>query len=150
VNSAQTPNASHGRLDSAGLLDPSFAPVIDASRGNVLKTVAQPDGKVLVAGTFKEFSGFRTEGVARLKTDNTIDESFHVEVNGPVSGVAVQPDGKILIGGTFTVVNGNYKWYLARFNSDGSLDTSFDPSGGSADVVNDIAVCHLSRAALLT
>ena len=99
---------------------------------NLVKAAAlQPDGKIIIVGTFKEinFSAPRNR-IARLNADGTFDAAFDPPggANARINDVLLQPDGKIIIGGQFTSVNnnGNYK-YLARLNADGTLDTSFNP-----------------------
>jgi uncharacterized delta-60 repeat protein len=90
----------------------------------------QPDGKIIVGGSFTDVAGIPRGRVARLNADMTVDTTFNPPggANGTVQTIAVQPDGKILIGGDFTAVNfDSSKKYLARLNSDGTLDTSFSP-----------------------
>ena len=100
----------------------------------------QADGKMIIVGNFSSVGSMTRNGVARLNTDGSVDETFaNPNVDSEVKTVAVQPDGKLLIGGSFTSVGGQPRHLLARLNADGSLDTSFaDP--GFNDTVWTIAV----------
>jgi uncharacterized delta-60 repeat protein len=97
--------------------------------------VAQPDGKIIVGGTFSDVSGVPRTNLARLTADGTLDASFvPPSIDGTVRTIALQPDGKVLIGGNFTHVGGETRSRIARLNPNGSLDTGF------ADVALDGAV----------
>ncbi|MDB6133952.1 MAG: hypothetical protein JWM59_2195 [Verrucomicrobiales bacterium] len=85
----------------------------------------QPDGQILVPGSFTLFAGKPAEYLVRLKADGSVDDGFAPNLNGPVSSVILQSDGKILVGGRFSAVGGVERRYLARLNADGALDTSF-------------------------
>lgn len=137
------------RLYDDGGMDASFAPVgtgldTDNAASQILAQVLQPDGKVLVGGTFRNYSGVARRGVARLNADGSLDTSFApigTGLNGPVTAIALQPNGKMLVGGEFTSYNGTGRRYIARLNADGSLDTSFAPSGTGFDrFVNAMAL----------
>ena len=88
----------------------------------------QPDGRILVAGSFNVFNGTTTGSLTRLNRDGSIDLTFAVgKVWSSVKSVKYQPDGKILIGGDFTSYAGVARYKIARLNFDGSLDLSFIP-----------------------
>jgi uncharacterized delta-60 repeat protein len=93
----------------------------------VLGNAVQPDGKILIVGTFTTVSGVPRNRIARLNPDATLDTAFNPDANNQVHSTAVQADGKILIGGVFTNVGGTARAYLARLNSDGTLDMNFNP-----------------------
>ena len=96
----------------------------------------QPDGKILVGGSFTGLGGGGTGStprnyIGRLSPDGTLDASFNPGANGPVQALAVQPDGKILIGGAFTMLGGGGTGttpgnFIGRVNSDGSVDPTFN------------------------
>ncbi len=98
--------------------------------GNVEAIAVQPDGKILIGGSFTTVGGQARNQIARLNPDGTLDAAFTPNANSAVCTLAVQADGKILIGGWFTVVNGVTRNYIARLNPDGTLDTGFNPSAG--------------------
>ena len=121
------------RLNADGMLDASFNPGTGANL-DVVALVLQPDGKILIGGTFNSYNGTVRNNIARLNTDGTLDASFNPGsgVNGgSVLAFALQTDGKILIGGFFTSYNGTARNYIARLNSDGTLDASFNPGTGA-------------------
>jgi uncharacterized delta-60 repeat protein len=125
---------SIARLHLDGSLDTSFANPLEGPIGGIRTFAVQPDGKIVVAGTFLDLAG--RNRVARLNRDGTVDTSFDGGMAGPnfeVRAVAVQPDGKILIAGSFTAVDGEPRNRIARLNQDGSLDTSFGESLAGAD-----------------
>ena len=108
-----------------GDLDLGFNP--DANDA-VASTAMQPDGKILIGGSFTIVGGTARNRIARLNADGTLDTSFDPNADGGISSMAVQPDGKILIGGSFTTLGGTARNRVARLNADGTLDTSFDPN----------------------
>ncbi|MCY7345649.1 MAG: hypothetical protein LH614_05445, partial [Pyrinomonadaceae bacterium] len=120
-------NAADGDIDSS-FVSRLFGGVypgtgVDASTAE--SVVLQPDGKMLVGGTFKSFANRLQNGIARLNADGTPDYAFYPAVNGDVRAVALQADGKILIGGDFTQVGGQARVRVARLNADGTLDAAF-------------------------
>ena len=133
------PRKCVARLNDDGTLDPTFNPGSGAN-SLVRAAIVQPDGNVLIAGSFTKFNGRPCSRLARLRPDGTLDASFDA---GPGPGHNVysmlrQPDGKILIGGTFPDVGGIGPSGIARLNSDGSLDVAFNPDSGANDTVRAI------------
>jgi uncharacterized delta-60 repeat protein len=100
----------------------------------------QPDGKLVVGGTFGFANQQKQAGLARFNPDGSTDESFdgggglliHTatadERPGTANWLALQPDGKMLVAGFFTSLHGFSINNLARLNPDGSVDPSFVPS----------------------
>ncbi|MCL5097054.1 MAG: delta-60 repeat domain-containing protein [Candidatus Omnitrophica bacterium] len=123
------------RLNNDGSVDNGFSPGTGAN-GRVQVVIAQPDGKVLVGGSFTKINGVTHNYIARLNNDGSVDSGFNANADGTVYAVAVQPDGKVLIGGYFTQVNNQQHHYLTRLNSDGSLDNTF--TAGADLTVNAI------------
>jgi uncharacterized delta-60 repeat protein len=131
------------RLNTNGSTDTTFAPAVTGGGGTVSAIAVQPDGKVVIGGTFTSVNGVTRTRVARLGADGSLDTSFNpgAGANNEVRTIVVQPDGKILIGGFFTTYNNNVsRNTIARLNADGSLDTSFNPGTGTNGVVHAIAV----------
>jgi uncharacterized delta-60 repeat protein len=135
-------------LAQTGSIDHSFNPT-DIGFGNgdgannwVRSTVLQPDGKILIGGSFTAYNGTTRNSIARLNADGSLDASFNpgTGANDWVHSIALQPDGKILIGGKFTAYNGTTRNRIARLNTDGSLDASFNPGTGADHWVNSIAL----------
>ncbi len=96
---------------------------------DILTTVTQADGKILVGGTFSMIGGVAQGGIARLHPDLTVDTSFTPDVGGDINTMEVQADGKILIGGYINEANGVIfplgDNHVVRLNPDGTTDTSF-------------------------
>jgi uncharacterized delta-60 repeat protein len=106
--------------------------------------VLQPDGKLLVAGAYKNEGGARQFALARYNTDGSLDQSFGSGGKTTTSlgsadafgtAVALQSDGKIVLGGYFDSGRRNHDFALARYNSDGTLDTTF---GSGGRVISDL------------
>ena len=119
-----------------GSIDPSYNPVIVGSAAYAM--VVQPDGKIIIAGSFSSVNGVLRSNVARLNEDGTLDVTFNPNANGIVWSVAVQADGQILLGGSFTSVGGIGRNCIARVAADGTLDVTFNPNANN--VVNSVVV----------
>ena len=119
--------------------DAGFAPAQNGVYGQVFSLATQPDGKVLVCGSFWVQGSQPRNCFARLNADGSLDAAFNTGTcDYPVYAAAVQPDGKILVAGQFTTLCGQSRQRLARLNSDGTLDASFNP--GANNVVSSLAV----------
>ncbi|HXR31031.1 MAG TPA: hypothetical protein VN752_07830 [Solirubrobacterales bacterium] len=105
--------------------------------GEVVTAIrVQPDGKILVAGSYVaelgegEYQG--TAVLARLEADGSIDEGF-----GGFGGFRERPgliatrgiDAMLVQRGKIVAAGGNGHGYVARFNPDGSHDRSFSRNG---------------------
>ncbi len=91
------------RVNADGTLDNTFNPGTGAS--STVGTLAlQPDGKVIIGGSFTTYNGTSRNRIARLNADGTLDNTFNpgTGASGGVLSLALQPDGKVLIGGAFT------------------------------------------------
>ena len=134
-NGQPTPNLV--RLNANGTLDAGFnVGSLGFSNGGGANTgipeviVVQPDGKIVVGGTFGDVNGTAAFNLVRLNANGTVDNTFlSTGTNGTVRGLVRQPDGKLLVGGLFTQVNGQASGSLARLNPDGTLDAGF--AGGT-------------------
>ncbi len=111
--------------------------------GEVLSVAVQPDGKIIVGGTFTTVGGLTRNRLARLNADGSLDFGFNPNVSSTVNCTAIQPDGKILVGGNYTSIGGTTRRNIARLHSDGTLDIAFNPNADS--IVNSIAVQQDSK-----
>jgi uncharacterized delta-60 repeat protein len=115
------------RLNSDGSRDACFNPA--AANGNVSSLLVQPDGRVLLGGSFSTVNGIPRNGIARINADASLDGGFDpgTGVQGLVSSMVLQPDGKVIIGGDFYSVNGVVRPYIARLygNSSGPQVRAF-------------------------
>ncbi|MES2567217.1 MAG: T9SS type A sorting domain-containing protein [Bacteroidota bacterium] len=133
--------SSIARILPNGLIDKTFL-VSGVFYNPIYALALQPDGKILIGGSFTSCNGTAINSLARLNSDGTLDLSFNPGAgpNYTVSTIALQPDGKMIIGGRFTTYNNISTNYLTRVNSNGSIDTSFHIGVGPNSVVNAAAV----------
>lgn len=119
-----------------GTLDRTFNPGTGA-RSNIfpqgIYALARlPDGKLVIAGQFRNYNSIPRTHLARLNADGSLDTAFNPVITsgfgtGEIKGLAVQADGRIVIGGMFDSVNGVARDNIARLHADGTLDTEFNP-----------------------
>ncbi len=124
-----------------GAIDASFAPTGSGVSGQVNTIVVQPDGKVLIGGSFTNYNGTTRNRIARLNVDGTLDMTFNPTqgFNNDVNCIALQSDGKIIVGGKFTSYEGLNAGRYVRLNADGTRDATFyEPVNG--DLNNDVEV----------
>lgn len=102
--------------------------------GAVEGIAVQPDDKIIVVGTFKQWNGQARTNIVRLDVDGSVDSTFAAHhftttVNGEMSvpGVAVAPGGKIYVTGNWGTMDGGNTTPLVRLNPDGTLDPTFNP-----------------------
>lgn len=93
--------------------------------GTVLATAVQPDGKIIIGGSFTQVNGVSRNYLARLNVNRTLDTSFDPNPSSSVYAILIQPNGSILIGGTFSQVGGGSRPAIARLLTDGTLDNDF-------------------------
>ena len=112
--------------------------------GTVYALAEQPDGNLIVAGSFNSFDQHPYNRIVRLLSNGYQDTTFLASPNSGandfISALALQPDGTIIIGGNFTSFNGVNRHHIARLNSDGSLDTTFAPGLGANGTVWSVAL----------
>lgn len=127
------------RLLADGSVDPSFNPGTGAN-GSIHAVLAQPDGKIVVGGSFTSFNGVAREYLARLNADGSLDTSFVGPDFGGTSGwlvvsLALQPDGKLLVGGCFYFGgSATFKAGICRVQGTGALDPAFNGVTNGAHV----------------
>ncbi|MBK8466695.1 MAG: hypothetical protein IPL32_12775 [Chloracidobacterium sp.] len=124
------------RLEIDGRLDRTLN--LSAVGQIIYALAVQPDGKILIGGTFTQVFGVMRNNIARLNTDGTLDTTFNPNAAGQVFSIVVQPDGKILVGGTFTSIGGQTRNRIARLDTATGLADSFNPNAN--DAVFSIAV----------
>ena len=106
---------------------------------NYISTLAvQPDGKILVGGTFFSIGGQPRYHIARLDPSTGLADSFDPSPRGAgfmdfLYAILVQPDGKVLLGGAFMNLSPNGgatvpRNRVARVEIDGRLDQTLNLS----------------------
>jgi len=135
------------RLNADGTRDTTFnaggtgpGPVSGPNETTVYAVAVQPDGKIVIGGTFASYNGdaAASDFVMRLNANGTRDTTFNASgtgANGSVIAVTIQPDGKIVIVGNFTSYNGDAAAsdFVMRLNADGTRDTTFNAGGTGAN-----------------
>jgi uncharacterized delta-60 repeat protein len=124
------------RLEADGSPDATFAPgigqfeILGYSNEGVMSMIVQPDGKILIGGTFYlVFRDWRYGSLLRLEPDGTRDFTFNPVVDlagwaddaSSVTSMALQPDGRLLIAGDISEVHGVPRRGIARLFTDGTL-----------------------------
>jgi uncharacterized delta-60 repeat protein len=116
------------RLNANGSADLTFDPGNGPS-GDVNAIVIQPDGAIIIGGTFIGYNGFARGGIARVLANGVLDPSFDsgVGTGGNVFALALQHNGQIILGGRFVQYAGINRTFIARVFSNGALDPGFNP-----------------------
>ena len=109
------------RLDLNGNLDATYPAAnygISTGANGVIRAISQqPDGRLLIAGSFTSYNGIPRSGIARLEEDGSLDESFTpkgdasgiqafaTDINGGPSSASLF--GRPLVVGDFSSLYGN-------------------------------------------
>lgn len=115
------------RIDTNGVLDTSFAPGTGAN-GTIECITLQPDGKILVGGSFTNFNGTLDIRIARLNSNGSIDSTFNQGfggTNSTVTSIAIQYDTNVVIGGNFTAYNLQNFNHIVRLSPNGDPNNNF-------------------------
>lgn len=121
------------RLNADGTIDPGFQTAIGLNQF-VQAICIQPDGKILVGGSFSSFNGQSTGSLVRLNADGSLDANFTstlgTGVLSYVQKIVYTSNNQIIVAGGFTSVAGVSQKGITRLNSDGSLDFGFNTGTG--------------------
>ncbi|GAB3843736.1 delta-60 repeat domain-containing protein [Hymenobacter terrigena] len=119
-------------LSSTGAYVSAFNPALRQT-GSVLALELQPDGRLLIAGSFCEINNQPARNLARLEANGALDQQFTASstlTGGPgeyATSLALQADGKVVVGGGFGVAGGLPRQALARFLPTGQPDAAYAP-----------------------
>ncbi len=128
------------RLDGTTGAPDSFNPNPDMNPfvNYVSSLAVQPDGKILVGGTFFSIGGQPRYHLARLDPATGLADSFDPSPRGAgfmdfLYAILVQPDGKVLLAGAFMNLSPNggaavARNRVARVETDGRLDQTLNLS----------------------
>lgn len=116
------------RLNTNGSVDLTFDPG-NGPNGDVNAIVIQPNGAIIIGGTFIGYNGSVRGGIARVLANGALDPSFDSSVGtgGNVFALALQHNGQIVLGGRFVQYTGINRTFIARVFSNGALDQTFNP-----------------------
>jgi uncharacterized delta-60 repeat protein len=133
------PAIAAARYNVDGSLDPTFGTggqvTLPLAQPFAVRDVAlQPDGKLVIAGTYEPPGNFDF-GLVRLLPSGAADPSFDgdglvtSDFGGTESGrsVVVLGDGRLVLGGDRSTTGTDFA--LVRYLADGSLDTTFGTGG---------------------
>ena len=103
------------RLLPNGSPDPSFLPNL-GNAASARQLLFQPNGRLLVAGTFPQTGGTTPKVLVRLLANGLYDTGFSVPLTSylPSTALLVQPNGAIVLSGPFFTSTGNTPVALAR------------------------------------
>ncbi|MCW5552314.1 MAG: hypothetical protein KIS67_09095 [Verrucomicrobiae bacterium] len=123
------------RLSTNGTLDVTFAPPTFGfgSSGEVRDLVVQEDGKIIAVGRFSGYGSEIRSGVARLKTDASLDVTFNPDTDDifdfyAVEDMEILPNGQVLLVGEGQGDGGRVG--IALLNPSGTLDSVFNAGSG--------------------
>ena len=108
------------RMNVDGSLDSTFNVTFEAPglpyTSTVYALALQPDGKILLSGTFLRVNGVSRGKIARLAPDGSLDFCFDVAMGGEWTPLAVAPGlyGSVVVGGSFSGLQGQFHPYLLR------------------------------------
>ncbi len=115
--------------------DPSTGAKLPYIGGAVFTTFRQPNGQILIGGTFTTVNGVTRNRIARLNADGSLDTNFDAGLGAAnqVNTIALDSFGRILVGGAFTNFAGvSGQNYLVRLDATtGALDTTWTPGIGA-------------------
>jgi uncharacterized delta-60 repeat protein len=110
-----------------GRVLPSFQPQLFYA-GDLSALVPQPDGQIMLGGTFSYVNGRHHVGFAQLDAAGKHTVNYPTKVTGSVNNILLLPDGKQIIGGSFftnPTLLGEQRSNIARLNAAGFVDATF-------------------------
>jgi uncharacterized delta-60 repeat protein len=111
------------RVDTNGNIDAGFLVGSDP-QGMIYDLHLDPNGKIVVVGSFTIWNSITAHRILRLNSNGTFDSSFNSGdgANNAINCVTNQADGKYLIGGTYSQYNSISRKGYARLNGNGTND----------------------------
>ena len=143
------------RLNLDGSIDYSFDIGLGfyygTGKGKVEDMLFQPDGKLLIIGSFDYFNGNIARGRVRLNSNMTIDTSFiTTNVDGLDGGILtciiLDQSNNVYIGGEFSRFIGQVSRNLVKLDQNGNVSKTFD-LGASGRVMSVVVTATSIYAA---
>ena len=133
------------RLNVDGSVDTNFNANLGSGANNTVRAIAiQPDGRVLVGGSFTSFNGTTLNHVVRLNADGTLDTNFVANIGSgfsdTVEDFVLQPDNRIVVVGQFTLNNGVTRSHITRLMPNGAVDPTINFGGGANGDVDAVVI----------
>jgi uncharacterized delta-60 repeat protein len=124
---------SDGTVDAAFNVGDGFTYPTRASV-NSISQASDGSGDLYVGGDFATYNGTDSNGLIRLNSDGTVNDSFNVGsgFDGQVNCISPANDGSgdLYVGGDFATYNGTSSSGLIRLNRDGSVDAALNVGDG--------------------
>jgi uncharacterized delta-60 repeat protein len=126
------------RLNEDGSQDETFNTSTGATNGIIYKVCPQPDGKIIIAGSFTKYNTTTVNRIARILPNGDLDPTFNTGSGAAanITQVEVLANEKIIVSGNFSSFNGVTANRIARLFPDGTVDRSFDSGSGFNDDIN--------------
>lgn len=129
------------RLNIDGSLDTNFDNNLGLGPEGIVRAIAiQPDGNIMVGGSFTNFNGTSAPYIVRLQANGLVDPTFVGSANDLVEGIAVQPDNRILLVGQFSQADGVTRSHITRLLPTGAADPSINFGAGANGDVDTVLV----------
>ena len=121
------------RLNANGTVDTTFNPGLGPN--DIVRAITvQPDGRILIGGSFTLFNGEPWNYIARVLPNGAIDSNFlglELGANGAVYDIKLQADGKMVVVGDFTIFNEVTRRRITRLDQSGYTDPSINFGEGA-------------------
>lgn len=115
------------------LQEPNAVPNLTFSSGAAIYAVAsQPDGGLILGGSFSQVNGLNRSNIVRIRTDGSVDPLWNPGANDLVLSLAVDVNGDVFAGGAFSTVGGQPRAAVAKISGSaaGAVDPVWNPGGG--------------------
>ena len=102
-------------------VDTSWDP--EVTQGGVFALAADPDGRLLIEGSFLNVGGLARSFLARVSSGASamVDAAFAPVATGSAQSLDVHADGRVLVGGTLAAVEGESRTGVVVLNDAGEL-----------------------------
>lgn len=111
--------------------------------GKVYCSMIQPDGKIILGGSFTNFNGSNATRLVRINSDGSPDATFNTTIAanaGAIYSISLQTDGNLIVVGSFTKYNGVNSNRVARILPNGNLDPTFGIGDGANSLIEEVHI----------
>jgi uncharacterized delta-60 repeat protein len=114
------------RLHPDGSSDTTFSTGVGAT-GEVRTLALDSSGRILVGGTFNQFSQVIGKNyLVRLNANGVLDTTFVSRATNSISKIVTLPDGGFIVSGEHQIPDFSYR-HVARYDASGTYVTAFGP-----------------------
>ncbi|RZK58773.1 MAG: DUF5008 domain-containing protein, partial [Pedobacter sp.] len=120
---------NEGDLDLTFHYNPNTKQSPAAGNGSINDAIQQPDGKLVLVGSFTTFNGLPANHIVRINLDGTVDQTFNVGSGADADINAITYNAttnKILVTGLFKNFKNSPKQGVAMLDLDGGLTANFN------------------------